>query len=262
VAVDSRSTAETLWPGESALGQRLWLSIGWEEGELAEVVGVADDVEYSGLDTGEAEETDGPGRPQLAGHVYVPYGQLPGADRAYLLVKAEAGAGELVPRLAPLVHSRVREVDAALPIYDVMTLDRRVERAYSALRFSALCLAFFGLVALALAAVGVYGVMAWSVSERTSELGVRMSLGARPGHLVRMVLGEGLALTGVGLVLGLAAALGVGRALASQLVEVAPADPAVLAGAAAVLALAAAVACWLPARRAARLDPTEAIRRE
>jgi ABC-type antimicrobial peptide transport system permease subunit len=77
-----------------------------------------------------------------------------------------------------------------------------------------------------------------------------------------MVLGEGLALTGVGLVLGLAAALGVGRALASQLVEVAPADPAVLAGAAAVLALAAAVACWLPARRAARLDPTEAIRRE
>jgi putative ABC transport system permease protein len=265
VAVVSRTAAETLWPGRSALGQQLWLSIGWEEGELAEVVGVADDVEYAGLDTGEAD-VEGPGSPELAGHVYVPYGQLPGADRAYLLMKADTlagvGAGELVSRLAPLVHSRVREVDAALPIYDVMTLEDRVERAYSALRFSALCLAFFGLVALALAAVGVYGVMAWSVSERTSEIGVRMSLGARPGHLVRMVLGEGLALTAVGLVLGIAAALGVGRTLASQLVEVEPADPAVLAGAAAVLAVAAALACWLPARRAARLDPTEAIRRE
>ncbi len=256
VALVSRRTADALWPGKDPLGRRLWLSIGWDEDDWAEVVGVVGDVQYTGLETGESAE--GEGGPEVVGDVYVPYAQVPGLDSAYLLVRT-AGDPEA---LAPGLRQRVREVDPSLPVFDVMSLGERVDRAYSELRFSASCLAAFGLAALLLAALGVYGVMAYSVSERTAEMGVRMSLGARPADIARMVLGDGLALAAVGLALGLGAALALGRVLRHQLVGVAPSDPVALAGAAAVLLGAALLAAWLPARRAARLDPTDAIRRE
>jgi predicted permease len=256
VALVSRRAAEALWPGRDPLGRRLWLSIGWDEDDWAEVVGVVGDVQYTGLEADEPAADEG--GPQAVGDVYVPYAQLPGVDAAYLLVRTSGDPSAVASGL----RERVREVDASLPVFDVMSLGERVERAYSELRFSASCLGAFALAALLLAALGVYGVMAYSVSERTAEMGVRMSLGARPADIARMVLGDGLALTAVGLALGLGAALALGGVLRSQLVGVAPSDPAALAGAAALLLAGALLAAWLPARRAARLDPTEAIRRE
>ncbi len=258
VAVVSRDAAEALWPGEDPIGRRLWLSIGWEEDDWAEVVGVVGEVRYTGIEAEAGGVPGGGAGPEVVGDVYVPFAQLPGLDSAYLLVRT---SGDPLA-LAPSLRERVREVDPALPVFDVMGLGERVARAYSELRFSASCLAAFGLAALLLAALGVYGVMAYSVSERTAEMGVRMSLGARPVDIARMVLGDGLVLAAVGLALGLAAAFAFGRVLRSQLVGVAPTDPLALAGAAAVLLASVLLAAWLPARRAARLDPTEAIRRE
>jgi len=257
VAIVSRTAAEALWPGQDPLGRRLWLSIGWDEDDWAEVVGVVGDVRYTGIEAGaggSAEE----GGPTVVGDVYVPFAQVPGLDSAYLLVRT---AGDPLA-LAPGLRERVREVDPSLPLFDVMSLDERVARAYSEVRFSAFCLGAFALAALLLAALGVYGVMAYSVSERTAEMGVRMSLGARPVDIARMVIGDGLVLTVVGLVLGVGAALALGGVLRHQLVGVAPTDPLAFAGAAVVLLASALLAAWLPARRAARLDPTEAIRRE
>jgi putative ABC transport system permease protein len=149
-----------------------------------------------------------------------------------------------------------------VPVAGITTLDTIVRESIDQPRFFAMLSAAFAALALTLAAVGLYGVLAYVVSRRTTEIGVRMALGATTSEVFRLVIGEGLRLTAVGLLFGVAGSIAVGRLLTTMLFGVGPADPRVFAGTAAVLVAAAALACVIPARRATRVDPMVALRAE
>ncbi|MBI3886376.1 MAG: FtsX-like permease family protein [Opitutae bacterium] len=153
-------------------------------------------------------------------------------------------------------------VDKDQPVSSIRPLAAVVADTVSRQRFVTVLLALFATVALAIAAVGIYGVTAYSVSQRTTELGVRLALGASPAGVLGLVLRQGLGTVGVGLALGAAAALALGRIMESLLFQTSARDPLVFAGLAAALAAVALLACWLPARRAARTDPMVALRAE
>ena len=164
--------------------------------------------------------------------------------------------------LAPAVRTLVRGIDADLPLYDIQTMESVVADSIAPVRFSAILLGAFAAVALLLAAAGLYGVISYSVSQRTQEIGIRMALGAKSASVLRLVLGEGLKLATTGLALGLAGSLALTRLLASQLHGVRAADPATFIGVALLLAATALAACYVPARRAMRVDPMVALRHE
>ena len=147
-----------------------------------------------------------------------------------------------------------------LPVYDVRTLASRVSDATAQARFSALLLTVFAAAALALATIGIYGVISFAVAQRTREIGIRVALGADRGAVLRLVVGQGTTVAAVGLVLGVAAALAATRVLRALLFDVTPTDPLTLIIVVALLAIAALVACWIPALRAARLQPAAALR--
>jgi putative ABC transport system permease protein len=180
------------------------------------------------------------------------------------------GAAYLIMRISPdveglqkSVEARVASVNASIQLNRFRTIDELLATHYLVTpRFNMLLILSFALVALALAAVGVYGVIAYSVARRTRELGIRAALGAAPGDLVRDVVLGGVQLAGIGIAAGCVGAMLAGRLLTSMLYGLTPRDPATLAGAVAVLALVAIVACWLPARRASRIDPVAALRVE
>jgi ABC-type antimicrobial peptide transport system permease subunit len=173
-----------------------------------------------------------------------------------LVVKAE---GEPRALVAP-IRAALRRIDPNVPIANVRTMEEVVKTSKAAPRLAGGLLALFAGLALALAAVGVYGVLSYAVSERTSEIGVRMALGAEPGQVLGLVLRDGLRLALVGVGLGVLLALGVTRVMRSFLHDVSPADPATFAAVAGLLALVAAAATALPARRATRIDPAHALR--
>jgi len=164
--------------------------------------------------------------------------------------------------LVAAVRDAVLEVDPEQPIFDARAMEDRIAEAASGTRFNATLLGFFGFVALALAAVGVYGVIAYSVAERTHEIGIRVALGASREDVAGMVMGQGMLMTVVGLVVGLAGAVFATRFLSSLLYGIQPRDPLVLGAAALVLGVVAMMACWVPARRAMRVDPMVALRHE
>lgn len=162
--------------------------------------------------------------------------------------------------LATPFRNLMREIDREVPVYSVMTMDERVGASIGAQRFYASLIGVFAVVALALAAVGLYGVIAYAVSQRTHELGVRVALGATTDRISRMVISEGLMLTGIGVGIGIAGALLLGRVVSSLLFGVSSRDPMTLVSVVVALGGIAMVASWLPARRAARVDPLIAIR--
>jgi putative ABC transport system permease protein len=164
--------------------------------------------------------------------------------------------------LAPAIREAVLAVDPEQPVARIRTLDEIAGTLGAERRFNTLLLALFSGVALVLAAIGTYGVMAYSVTRRTREIGVRIALGARPADVLRMVLGQGGRLVAVAIVIGLAGAIAGGRLLASQLFEVSATDPRTLAAGAATLSAFALLACYLPARRAMRVEPLVALREE
>jgi len=153
-------------------------------------------------------------------------------------------------------------VDQDLPVFEIRTMEQRVLESLTPRRFAMYLLGIFAAVALALSAVGIYGVMAQSVTQRTHEIGIRMALGAEPGDVLRLVVGQGMALAAIGLVTGVAAALGLTRWMSRLLFGVRPTDPLTFLAVAAVLAAVALAACYLPARRATQVNPVEALRHE
>jgi putative ABC transport system permease protein len=248
VAVVNETGARRFWSGENPIGKRVWF--GTTTGTAftnpdrpVEIVGVVGDVKY-----------DAPGQP-MAADFYTSYLQFAYPD-TIMIVKTRGPSAALVPAL----RAAVAAVDAAVPIYDVMTLDERISGALSRPRFNATIVGAFAAAALLLAALGVYGMLSYSVSSRMREMGVRVALGANAGRVVRLVLGEGLKLAAVGAALGIAAALAGTRLMQGLLVGVQPSDLRVLATGAAVMLAAAAGAAWLPARRASAVDPIVVLR--
>jgi putative ABC transport system permease protein len=236
VVVISQTMADRLWPGEDPVGRRIrW---GGEDGGALTVVGVVGDVR----DLDIAEDSR-----QI---LFLPYQQIPWPQMTLLIKTAGPQAG-----LAAAIRREIRTLDGSLPIPEVRPLRQSISDAVAAPRFRMLLFGIFAAVALVLATVGVYGVMMFTVAQRTREIGVRLALGARPWSVVRMVLRRGLLLTLLGVGLGWAGAFGLTRFLASLLYGTAPTDAATFAAVALLLAGVATAAGYLPARRAAAIDP-------
>ncbi|HKB55836.1 MAG TPA: FtsX-like permease family protein, partial [Ramlibacter sp.] len=162
--------------------------------------------------------------------------------------------------LTPVVREAVHDIDPELPIYNIRTLESIVDQSVAQPRLNGALMGLFAGAALLLAALGLYGVVSYSVAQRRRELGLRVALGAQPAAVLRLVLGEGLALAGVGIAVGAVGAVFAARLIRSWLFGIGPADPASFAGVALALALVALAASYLPARRAARVSPLIAMR--
>jgi predicted permease len=242
VVVLSERTAQVLWPNERAVGKRLWPG---SNDTIAEVIGVVADIRTTSL------EKEG----SLI--AYLPYWQNSPRE-AVLLVRTSADPA----LIAGAVRAELRAFAPAVPISRVRTMADVMSAAVAQRRFQLFVLALFAATALVTASVGIYGVVAHSLRRRTGELGVRMALGARPRDVQRLVLREGLSPVVVGLAAGLVLAVALGRAVRALLFGVAPTDPVTLAGVTIVLGVVAAVACWLAAWRATRMDLVRALRQD
>jgi putative ABC transport system permease protein len=245
VVVVNQALARRMWPGEDPIGKRLTYDVGAPEEETTwvTVVGLVPDMKTTTLD----RETDM--------ESYLPVDQYPTAEGA-LVVRT---AGNPVS-LAPALRDAVRKVDPDLPVYDVKTMERLVADSLSSSRFSMFLFGLFAALALVLASVGVYGVISYSVAQRTREIGIRMAMGADRGDVLRMVLRQSLVIALIGVAVGLACAVGLTRFLAGQLFGVSATDPVIFLAVAALLTAVAAVASWVPARRATGVDPLMAMR--
>jgi putative ABC transport system permease protein len=249
--VINEAMARLYWPGENPLGQRFKLGGGAGPGWVT-VVGVVRDVRHGDLEA----------RPQP--QMYLPHAQFrmwdTGAAIAGMTIVMRT-RGEPA-QLASAVRRSVSTLDPNLPVSDVRTMEQVVSASIARPRFMTLLLSLFASVALTLAAVGLYAVMAYSVSRRTHEIGIRMALGARGSAVARMVIGQGLALTLAGIAIGLVGGLALHRLLKNLLFGVSATDPLTLAGVSGLLALVGFLASYLPARRATRVDPVIALRDE
>jgi putative ABC transport system permease protein len=243
VALVDEAFVRRHFPNEEAIGRGIDIGNGTDG--FYEIVGIVGDVHHGGLDS-----TVNP-------TMYVPYKQDVFSSM-WVMVRA-AGDPEAQ---SGLVRGAVREIDGTLPAFSIMPLASMVSESVAQRRFSMLLLSLFAFVALFLAAVGLYGVVAYTVSQRTQEIGVRMAIGAQRGDVLRMVLGSGMKLASLGVVIGIAAALALAGLVASMLFGVTPFDPASYGVTAALLLGVAALACYLPARRAMRVDPLIALRQE
>jgi predicted lysophospholipase L1 biosynthesis ABC-type transport system permease subunit len=240
--VINETMARQLWPDGDPTGARL--KVNWNDPESApEVVGVVGDVRHAGL--------DGDIRPMI----YYPRGQSPSG---YMVLVVRSASEPLA--LAAGIRRVVRQLDPVLPIGDVEPMREYVGRSVADRRYPMLLLALFGGLAVTLAAIGLYGVVAHGVGLRSREFGVRIALGATPSDVIRLVLLNAGALAVGGVILGTAGALASTRVLTHLLYGVAPGDPGTLAAATVLLTLVVLAAAWLPARRAARVDPMTALR--
>src|SRR4029077_13449005 len=242
VAVLNRSAVSHLWGSQNPVGIRFSTDGGktWTQ-----IVGVVGDIKQYGLDKDVVDE------------IYVPMAQNP-MMQSSLVIKTAVEPMSIARGVIELLHV----IDPNQPAARVRSLEQVRAESVAAPRLTTNLLGLFALLALAIAATGIGGVMALAVGQRRHEIGVRMAVGARPAEILRMILGQGLALALVGVVLGFLGALWLTRLLQQLLFEVAPTDPLTYAAVAVVLALAALVACYVPARRASRVDPMMALRTE
>jgi len=252
VVLVNETTAKLFWPGKDPLGRRLRASAPPDvHPPWLTVVGVVKDVKQGGLEAETGTE------------VYFLQPQMPetlggASDDMYLLVRTAGDPLSLVSQ----VRREVRALDPGLPLADVRSLEQVVFESVAQPRFITSMALLFAFVALALAAVGTYGVLSYSVEQRTQEIGVRMALGAQARQVLGMVLAQGVGLVVIGLVLGVVLALALQRILAGMLFGVAATDPTIFASVVVVLAAVSLLACYLPARRATRIDPLVALRYE
>jgi predicted permease len=240
VVIVAQRTAEQLWPGQDPVGKRLYRG----DDKLREVIGVVGDVRTT-LQQG----------PVVT--IYCPYGQE-GVSEVALMVRTA-----MDPRsIAAAVRSEIWKIDPEIPVQQMKTMDEVISEAAAPRRFQMLLVLLFAASALLLASLGIYGVVSYTVAQRTNEIGIRVALGAQTAAVYRMVLREGLAPVVLGLVTGVACALALGRLLTSLLFEVSPADPLTIGAVIVALASVAAFACTVPALRATRVDPMTALRYE
>ncbi|HEX9700897.1 MAG TPA: ABC transporter permease, partial [Acidobacteriota bacterium] len=245
-AVVSLNLAERLWPGESAVGKRIYPDV--PEEDPYTIVGVVGNVISYGL-------AEAP--PEILWVSFLgPYGYVAPPHAMTFVVRTE------VPplSLAPALRAALQELDANVPLSDLRTMREVVDQASAPTEFAMLLLVAAGGVALALGAVGVYGVLSYVVSQRTGEIGVRIALGAAAGDVLRMILWQGAGVVAVGVIIGLAEALALTRLMEAVLFGVSPGDPLTYAAVALGLVLIALLASYLPARRAASVDPVDALR--
>jgi ABC-type antimicrobial peptide transport system permease subunit len=236
--------ARHFWPGDDALGQRLkW------GGRTLTIVGIAGDVHIESLDSA------------VNPTIYTPVYQVDSgaSTSAVFIVRSRTSDPG---RLASAVRDAIWSVDRDLPVFDIRRMSDIVARSLGTRQFAVVMLSSFAALALGLALIGLYGVLSHAVVQRTSELGVRLALGATPGRVLRSVLGDGLRLTAVGMAIGALIGIAVARAMSGFLFGIRSLDPATFGIAVASLLLVALVSSIVPARRAARVDPIVALRSE
>jgi predicted permease len=242
VVIVNQAVADRYWPGQDAVGKRLRFSGGEK---WSTVIGVARNSNYYGLNE------------HPLNFVYLPmYQSYPSSTTVHVRVSGDPGA------FAATLQGAIHEINPHLPVYSIGTLSSRIQVASGVQRIAGSTVGLFGLLALVLASVGIYGVVAYSTRQRTHEIGIRMALGAAPSAIFRLVIGHGLRLVLLGVAFGLAAAFAVMRLLSSLLFGVSASEPFTFASVILLLAAVALFACYFPARRAMRVDPIVALRHE
>jgi predicted permease len=257
VVVINQAMARRSWPKSDPMSDKIWIGKGLMP-QLAtetprQIIGIVGDVRGNGLNNDPAPT------------MYIPQAQVPDALNA---LNARLTPMKWIVRthgnplsLSSTIQEQVRQV-TRLPVSDVRTMDEVISRSTSRQRFNMLLMTVFGSAALFLAAIGIYGLMAYSVQQRTQEIGIRMALGAGTGTVRKMVVWQGMRLALAGVAIGIGSALGLTRLIATFLFGVRDKDPAVFVGVAVLLSLVSLLAVWLPARRATRIDPVIALRYE
>jgi predicted permease len=243
IVVIDEAMARQFFPDEDPLGKRI--VIYWRDRIPREIVGVVGNVRQTSL-----AEDAGP-------HIYIPYSQTP-LNYATLLVRT---TGDPLS-LAAAVKREVLAVDRDQPVYAVQTMEQIIDNSVAERRFQMTLLGLFAGVALMLAAMGIYGVMAYTVTQRTPEIGIRIALGAQGGDVLRLVIGQGMKLASGGILIGLLASLGLTQLMKTLLYGVSATDPLTFASIVVLLTFVAVLACWIPARRATKVDPLVALRHE
>jgi predicted permease len=244
VGVIDQTLARRYWPNENPVGQQVKFGFGAGIKGVT-IVGVVGDIKSDGFDA--------PSVP----HIYVPLGQFAPVN-AVVFLRSRGDAGNL----GEAVRREVEKVDPNIPVHSISSMDQIIRRSLADRRFALELLGIFAGVALLLAAIGIYGVMAYSFSQRTHEIGIRIALGAQRIDIFRMAVGEGMRLVVIGLAVGLLGAVALTRFVRTMLFGVSPADPLTFGAISAALAAVALLACYIPARRATRVDPLVALRDE
>jgi predicted permease len=244
IAVIDQTLARRYWPGENPLGQELKFGFGRGLQGLT-IVGVAGDIKSDGFEA--------PSVP----HIYVALGQFAPVN-AVVFLRSRGG----VEHLGEAVRREVEDINPNVPVHSISSMDQIIARSVADRRFGLELLGVFAVVALLLAAIGIYGVMSYSFNQRAHEIGIRLALGAQRMHILRMVMGEGVRVVAVGLAIGLIGAAALTRFVRTMLFDVSPFDPTTFAAISATLAAVAFLACFVPARRATRVDPLIALREE
>jgi len=243
VVLINEAAARQYFAGEDPVGKRV---AGYQGGfhTGAEIIGIVGDVRFGTIDSTARPDT------------YISYAQ---SRQPRMMVFARTTGDPSA--MAPAVRGAVRRIAPQAPVFDIRSMPARVVMASAQTRLSAVLLGFFAAVALSLAVMGIYGVLSFAVAQRTGEIGIRVALGAERGRVIALILKDGVRLALVGLTIGLLAALALTRVLRSMLFEVTTTDPLTYVGMASVLGLAVIAASWIPARRAARVDPVIALRK-
>jgi putative ABC transport system permease protein len=246
VAVVDEELVRKYYRGQDPIGKRLSFGNPKKASDYMTIVGVVGHTMHEGLDA----------KPRV--QLYLPYSQVPNLPSMSVAVRTPGDPLLMARSVRDAIHG----VDKDMPLSNVKSMDDLLESSLGQRRLSMILLGAFSVIALLLASIGIYGVLAYSVTQRSRELGIRMALGAARGRVLRLVIGQGMALAAVGIVIGLAGALALTRLLATQLYSIKPTDPATFAGVSLLLAAIALVATLVPALRATRVDPVVALREE
>ena len=245
VIIVNEALASRYWPNQDAIGKRLGFAEDPSKQVWEEVVGIVGNVKHKALET------------EVMPEVYYPYQEVP-SNFLSLVVRTSSDPASMIPA----IRNQVLSVDKDQPVSDIMTMEQRLAKSVASSRFVMLLLGTFSILALGLAAVGIYGVMAYLVTQRTQEIGVRMALGAQKRDVLKLVVGKGMALAVIGTAIGLVASLALTRLMRSLLFEVTPTDWLTFVIVSVVLLTVALLACYIPARRATNVDPLIALRYE